>query len=253
MFSRKFVSSLALFAMAATTASAADWDGSYIGGNLGYARGDSHVNTRAVTAGTYFAATSVTSIYANGRDTINPDGFTGGIQAGRNWKSGTTVYGIEADFNSFRVDDSRAVRVTYPCCAPTDYTIRQKVDTDWLLTVRPRIGVLTSNNLLLYVTAGLAVTNLKYHNSFRDTFPTAALGASESASTSQTRYGGTIGGGAEYKLTGNWTGKVEYLYTDFGSVKSHGTLTTPLGATAPFSHSADLKAHQLRVGFNYQF
>lgn len=254
-----------LVAAAVPAASAADWSGYYLGGNLGYARGDSDVSTRVVDAGTYFFPSSPAAVNAIGSATLKPDGFTGGAQAGRNWKSGNAVFGIEVDLSAFRLDESRVVSGGYPCCPTLSNTISQRIETDWLFSIRPRLGVLVRSDLLLYVTAGLAATNLKYTNTFVDNPPPPPLPVGgaflgrENGSTSQTRIGGTIGGGAEYRYASNWTVKFEYLYTDFGSVGSSGTLTStnPLFVATPFTavlaHSADLKTHHFRIGFNYQF
>jgi outer membrane immunogenic protein len=223
-----------------------NWTGWYAGLNAGGAWGKSDVVTRADGVGTYFAGTSVTSIAANGNDSVRPNGFTGGVQAGYNWQTGNLVTGLEADFNYFGTKASRSVTVTYPCCAPTSYTINQEVKTDWLFTARPRLGF-TNNNWLWYATAGVAITNLKYNNSFTDTFAAAI----ENGSVSKTKVGWTAGAGAEYALLNSWSVKAEYLYVDFGSVSSTGTLTTvPPGSTAPFSHSAILKSHIVRFGIN---
>jgi outer membrane immunogenic protein len=57
---------------------------------------------------------------------------------------------------------------------------------------------------------------------------------------------------AEVRLGGNWTGKIEYLYLDFGKVSTTASLptnSTPLGINFN-SHVTD---HIVRVGANYKF
>ena len=64
--------------------------------------------------------------------------------------------------------------------------------------------------------------------------------------------GWTVGGGVEAHLGGNWTGKVEYLYLDFGTVTSTTTNllnSTPL-AVSLRSRVVDQVA---RAGVNYKF
>src|SRR5262249_33607911 len=64
--------------------------------------------------------------------------------------------------------------------------------------------------------------------------------------------GWTVGAGVEARLFGNVTGKVEYLYMDFGTVSA--SVTNPLNATpitlATSSHITD---NIVRAGVNYKF
>jgi opacity protein-like surface antigen len=64
--------------------------------------------------------------------------------------------------------------------------------------------------------------------------------------------GWTAGGGVEAHLGGNWTGKIEYLYLDFGTATSTTTNllnSTPL-AVSLHSRVIDQVA---RAGVNYKF
>jgi outer membrane immunogenic protein len=104
------------------------------------------------------------------------------------------------------------------------------------------------------VTAGLAVTHMKYHALFTDTFATAH----ENAVVKQNMTGWTVGGGAEYQFGMHWSVKAEYLYADFGRMSVTSTnLTAFTPPTAypvnVFTHSADLHAHIARAGFNWRF
>src|SRR5262249_6824688 len=67
-----------------------------------------------------------------------------------------------------------------------------------------------------------------------------------------TKAGFAVGAGAEVRLAGNWTGKVEYLYLDFGRVAT--AATNPLNAT-PLAVNFDshVTDHIVRVGLNYKF
>ena len=61
-----------------------------------------------------------------------------------------------------------------------------------------------------------------------------------------------MGGGIEGRLSGNWTGKIEYLYMDLGTVSGTATLLT---STPPlrFDYSSRITDNILRVGLNYKF
>lgn len=98
-----------------------NWQGLYLGGNLGYQWG------------------KVTN------SSINPSGFMGGLQLGYNWQTGQLVYGIETDIGFSGADDSASsIKFTNP----------------WLGTTRAR-GGFTFNNVFIFGTAGLAYGGLR--------------------------------------------------------------------------------------------
>jgi opacity protein-like surface antigen len=137
---------------------------------------------------------------------LHTSGFTGGIQGGYNWQSGTLLAGFEVDFEYFRSAGSQNIVFPTPNGPGFTSTLNKSVSTDWLLTARPRVGVV-SNNWLFYATGGLAVTQLKASWVYSDT----AMEASN-ASVSSTQLGWTVGGGIETALPGNWLLGAEYLY-----------------------------------------
>ena len=84
-------------------------------------------------------------------------------------------------------------------------------------------------------------------------FVTASINPVSTQFTSHTtRAGWALGAGAEFRLGGNWTGKIEYLYLDFGKVSTTAGLptnSTPLAINFN-SHVTD---NIMRVGVNYKF
>jgi outer membrane immunogenic protein len=101
-----------------------NWQGLYIGGNLGYQWG------------------TVTN------NPTHPDGFNGGLGLGYNWQYGQFVYGFETDINLSGADDS---------VPPTKFV------NPWYGTLRGR-GGFTFNNVLIYGTVGLAYGGLRAEN-----------------------------------------------------------------------------------------
>jgi outer membrane immunogenic protein len=245
---------LVLALAAGAAAQSNDWKGFYVGGNLGAGFGKAPVQTVPIFSPTgYFAASSTPAIYASSKQNATPKGFTGGGQFGYNFQHGPFVIGFETDFGYTHLSGQRSATGTYPCCAPTTYTIAQSVKTNWLFTARPRIG-LAHNGTLVYGTGGLAVTNLNYKAEFTDTFATAH----ETGGTSQAQKGYALGGGVEFKTDAHWSLRGEYLYIGgFTTVSSSTNLTafTPPIAfpTNVFTHTAELGAHLFRFGFNYHF
>lgn len=145
------------------------------------------------------------------------DGGTLGLHAGFNAQNGNLVYGIEADVN-----------YTWNS---NDYLVSGfdvEVGTDWAASVRGRLGY-ALDRTLIYGTAGLAITN-------------GYVDVSGVGDESETFTGWTVGAGVEHAFTDNWTARIEYRYSDYGS-EDFG-----LGFG-----DFDLTEHAVRVGVSYRF
>jgi outer membrane immunogenic protein len=226
------------------------WTGFYVGVNAGAALGRSSLLS-SVDSGSqanYFLPPDVAQIDGIGRQSGRPTGFTGGVQAGYNYQADSVVYGLEADFDAFDLSDSRTFSAPFNSNPATSFTLNQSVRTDWLFTLRPRIGLAT-DHFLLYATGGLAVTRLKYHEEYVDNFNPG----SETGSFAKTKLGWTAGAGMEWALGNHWTLKGEYLFTDFNSATENSILAVPAGRNDQFDHSVSLTAHVVRLGLNYKF
>src|SRR4030095_16267252 len=84
------------------------------------------------------------------------------------------------------------------------------------------------------------------------TIPASTNTATSSFVSHTTKTGFALGAGAEVRLAGNWTGKVEYLYLDFG--RGSTAATNPLNST-PLAINFDSRVTNqiVRVGLNYKF
>jgi outer membrane immunogenic protein len=217
-----------------------DWKGFYVGGNLGGAFGRGEMQTRTIFSQPDAIATA-------GDQNLNPDGFTGGAQAGYNFQHGHLVLGVETDFGSMHLNQSKSIT----CCPAQTFTITQSVKTDWVFTARPRVGFI-SGGTMVYFTGGVAISGLNYQASVTDNIPPAAQ---EGGGVNKTQGGWTGGAGIERRISPRWSVKGEYLYADFGSVKATGTnITSPSPFPSNiFIHKADLQSHLVRLGFNYRF
>jgi len=178
------------------------------------------------------------------------------------------VVGIEADIESFRLRNSFAfgpIRLIPPPApgSPITLTSSGSVDTNWLATVRPRVGVAFAN-FLVYATGGVAFT--KQNNTLNDVGITTGGGpftgtVGAFAVTSSRDVGWTAGGGIEYAFAPQWSLKAEYLHLDFGSATASAGATNqpppalcPCGFTdAVLTATTHLRADIVRVGLNYQF
>ncbi|WP_245332589.1 outer membrane protein [Bradyrhizobium erythrophlei] len=242
----------------AAVAPAYDWSGFYVGVNAGGAWSRADLGTSTIfdpahRAGYFGDAVSTNLFNSVGNQRANTSGFIGGAQAGFNWQVDNFVAGLETDFQSFHQHGSSTATAIYPTggAAGVPFTISQSFSTDWLWTLRPRLGF-AANSWLIYATGGLAVTHLKGNFLFVDGFADT-----EAASMSETRTGWTVGGGVEYALLNGWSLKAEYLHLDFGTeeMTTHNLLdsgTFPVPGQ-PFTHRVKLTSDIARIGLNYNF
>src|SRR5215468_9066473 len=232
------------------------WAGPYLGVNMGYSAGKS--KTDAVfsdgTLGTpLFAASSSDSL----------KGVIGGVQAGYNWQAGNWVAGLEGDIQL----SGQGATPSYVCpgavCNPTvvdfdapvtaKFVQGQKLDS--FGTLRGRLGTTIMPDVIAYATGGLAV------GAIRTAITLSGVGFDADGnpfpfdapfSVLKIKPGWTVGAGLEARLFGNVTGKVEYLYMDFGTVSA--SVTNAVNATPiTFAASSHVTDNIVRAGVNYKF
>ncbi len=170
------------------------WSGPYAGVTLGYG----------------FAGKTSTAT-----GDIDTDGFIGGGFAGYNFQSGMFVYGAEGDVNYSDLSGDNGVT-----------SARSGIDG----SLRARMGVAVTDDILLYGTAGGAAQRLKISD--------------PAGSDSQAMLGWTAGAGVDVKLTEQVFGRVEYRYTDFGSQDFN---------TGSGSQSVDTSSNRVSVGLGMKF
>jgi len=153
-----------------------DWSGFYIGINGG--GGSSHATWDFVGVGR--------------EGSHDATGGTVGGQVGYRWQSGQWVFGVEGQGNwaDFSGDNTSALFATRN---------RTKIDSFGLIT--GQVGY-AWQNVLLYVKGGAAVVSDKYEIS--------STAGALLASSSDTRWGGTVGAGLEFGFAPNWSVGVEY-------------------------------------------
>lgn len=221
-----------------------NWGGWYIGGTAGGSWGHGDASSAFVNGTAPIA--NQQAISSTSPD-VRPDGFTAGGQVGYNYQVDRWLFGVEADANYFGLNQSQRTAASFPVGVGS-FSTTNSVTTDWLVTMRPRIGY-TLNRTLFYATGGLALTEMKYGTSFADT-----TGQNEAAGFSKTVAGWTAGAGVEHAFTNNWSAKVEYLYSDFGKQSVSGPVSAGTTPTASIvTHDVDLKTNTVRGGLNYHF
>jgi outer membrane immunogenic protein len=209
------------------------WTGFYVGGQVGYEFGRSSATATFAPTGAFLAGNS-----------SSKDGVIGGGHVGYLWSTqslpvlggffgggfGTGgVIGIEGDV------DGTSARAAYGLPLVTNYASDRIQGS-----IRGRLGV-AFDRVLVYATGGAAFGDL------RNTYvSTIGLG---SEAYDHTRVGYTVGGGVEYAFTNNFSVRVEYRYTDFGTFTDNLTTTTA-GLENVTHRETD---NRVQAGFSYKF
>lgn len=253
------------------------WCGWYIGANAGGIWSNNSVSTSAVSLfnnGSVggMEAAPVEAALANTSVRARSAGFIGGGQFGYNYQfGGNFVAGIEADIQGIGSHNSSSTLTSFGTTTingPLMQTATASTKVDYLGTVRGRLGVLGTPNLLVYGTGGLAYGRVEASATNTQVFFADPLVSGSSPHTgagniSQTRVGWTAGFGGEWKFTRNWSLKAEYLYYNLGTasfsyVSNHFHPPVPVGDGALFSStgltsSVRFDGSIARAGVNYAF
>ncbi len=226
------------------------WSGLYVGLNAGYtwsAKNDVAVLGTDPLFG--FAAVQVSG-QLPWQVSLKNDGFIGGGQVGFNWQTGAFVFGLEADIQGVAGAKSNAAFAGLAPLQPTFSSFSRSLDL--FGTVRGRLGFAVTPTFLLYATGGLAYGQTKL--SYSAFGPTWAPPMAVAGSTSKLSTGWTVGAGAEYAFSRNWSAKVEYLYYDLGRLTAPTALYVVPGVSAStLTTSVRNTGHIVRAGVNYRF
>jgi outer membrane immunogenic protein len=229
----------------APVAPAYQWTGCYAGLNGGGGAIGTNFQT-TVNPGAPLGPADAAEVSNDGTGSYDNSNFIGGGQVGCNWQSGTVVAGLEGDFDYFPGKSSFANNTDTLPSSSAPFVIAQQLTTNYLATVRPRIGIAADRNFA-YITGGVAFTRASYAESYAD-----SNGATGAAAASSFLTGWTAGAGWEYALTDHWLFRVEYLFAAFPSTSAVGSIA--LGdATNSLHGSAGLIMQVARAGVNFKF
>ena len=183
------------------------WTGLYVGINGGYGWGKTNW--------------TFTGIGSTG-DFNTKGGLVGGT-VGYNLQTGAYVFGIEGDFDASWIKGSNSTFCVAPGC---------ETKNQWFSTARGRVGY-AWDRFLPYLTGGAAFGSIK-------------MTPAANPSDTKNAVGWTAGGGVEWAFMGEWSAKLEYLYTDLGKV-------TCGAASCGVDTDVTFKTNIVRVGVNYRF
>jgi outer membrane immunogenic protein len=254
-----FTASITL-ACGSTTASAADlavkaaqpgpyqWTGCYVGLNAGGGNAGTNFSS-TVGPGTHLLGGDPALVAGSGGGGANDVDPLAGGQVGCNWQSSTLVVGLEGDFDYFHSKPGFSNNTNTLSDGVTPFTISQSLTTNYLATVRPRIGIGADRNLA-YITGGVAFTQVRYTESYSDG---AAPPGAGTATASRNLVGWTAGAGWEHAFADNWTVRAEYLIAGFPKTSALGAITDAAGGTNALSGSSDVTIQLIRAGVNLKF
>jgi outer membrane immunogenic protein len=200
-----------------------------------------------------------------------------GVYGGHNWQLGQWgVASLEADFGSAN-RGSTMNGAFYPGGIPEFFSqsgdASFAVKTTWDASIRARAGLLVAPNVLVYGTGGMSWLHAEATSNCPTTpaafgthqFCQPSNGFSTAGFTpavitnSTTRWGLTIGGGAEAAVWGNWLLRSEYRYANYGTWSNSDTRTctdcfSPVGLNIlTVGYQVKLQTHTATVGLGYKF
>lgn len=172
-------------------------------------------------------------------------GFMAGAQLGRNFQSGSFVYGFELDFSVLNAQETQTSEILFfDVLSVTDR------ESDWQASARLRGGILISPNLLVYATGGLVLSDVSITSRIDDIALCGCGGLPLTifeGSASEIVPGLAFGAGFEVRISPTATAKLEYLHYEFAD--------TTVIFTSPFfpdtlSFDFDNKSDVIRFGVN---
>jgi outer membrane immunogenic protein len=237
------------------------WAGFYGGINGGYAWGDVKASDQACST---FVTVEAGGAANDGDESPNfsacnsktarfhPNGGFGGGQIGYNIQRDRLVFGLEVDLGGMDLSGRKTVAVTRfnNQGNPVAGTLDLSSDGGFYGDFTGRLGY-AYRDYLFYAKGGAAFLDSKFQ------FSSNGLQGSES----NTLWGYTVGGGAEWMFRPNWSLKAEYLHFDFRSSTASASNKSACVSTDPgddvCSESSNEKVKfnptvdTVKVGINY--
>lgn len=192
------------------------WQGLYGGVQLGYG----WTNTDAVSTTLTTSATEAFSYTSSGA--------LGGVHLGYNWQFNSMVLGLETDLELSGISGSGL----------GTFGGGHITNIDWMGSTRGRLGF-TTGATLFYLTGGLAYGGVTVERS-------AGAGFTPFIGSDGWKTGWTAGGGIEHALTQTISARIEYRYTDLGTI-NYTSLPSNL------NDRSDLTNHAIRAGLSFKF
>lgn len=231
----------------AQSASPVDWSGFHVGGFVGATWGQTDALLTSVTPN-YFSLTDFDQFPRDGSLDISDWRMSGSLQGGFSQQFGNFVLGLDASGDALFLDLEKNTSFTVLSAPAITASVRHEVKADWMATLRPRLGW-AQDRWQVYAMGGPALTRLKVTTSYDDN---GGIGTHGRDTTSKMKIGWAAGLGGAYALDQNWALNMQFLYTDFGSVKNK-THVSRAGTNSDIYSEADLNTASIMLGVTYRF
>ncbi len=211
------------------------WTGCYVGADVGGAWSRQSASISSVNENQGAVSSGI-----NGSSAI------GGPYAGCNYQfAASWVVGIEGDYSWASLGGTATGPNLFANGTPVGVGgITWTDKTDWVASLRGRLGYAYVPNVLVYGTGGAAWTRTSY------TGLDVGSGGSVATALDNTRTGWVAGAGVDWApWSNNWILRVEYLHYQFGGASS----TTAFGPGTVTFGWGDLKIDTVRAGLSYKF
>lgn len=200
----------------AYSTAAFSWTGFYVGGQVGALQARDRASVPLLAASQSFTANSI----------------IGGVYAGYNWQMNSLVLGVEADANLLQASKTTSAIGAFVFGPPS--TVRGRTIFEGALVAKVGFAF---DRALIYGLGGVTFSNFDArYNLFATT-----------QSNTTTRAGWTLGAGVAYAINNNWSARLEYRYSNFGTQR-HALVNF-----APLSVSHKLESHRVMGGLTYTF
>lgn len=265
MFKRVALPMVALAALASQGAKAADlggpalrgseviaaapiyadqWSGFYIGGQVGLqsirnsgSHSDRTNGPRPDGNGTLHYAFDYD--YSGARVTY-------GLHLGYQRLFNQILFGVEADFEG-PMGQIQSPWYNSDSAFGVDNQYQQRLTSQWQGSVRGRLGWVHQSTLF-YLTGGFAFASFKACTVLND-----CQGFNgHIVKYTSTRTGWTIGAGIEHKFSYNWSARLEYRYTNYGSRSCFAEASCSINPNSSDINNR-IESHAVRVGVSYLF
>lgn len=254
----------------------ASWTGFYAGVNAGYGWGDASSTNNPLDPASqiFFSDPTFGTNFGTG---FRQAGAIAGGQVGYNWQFGSQgVFGFEADLQYSDIRGTGIARTLPLFGGFIEYDADSERRLRWFGTVRGRLGLLITPNVLLYASGGLAygetesrgdmkinpllpngqvvIQVIQNQTVLRCSNQAPASAICYQGSNSETQLGWAAGFGGEWKVAPNWSVKAEYLHVGLPTTSATLAALPPSTPDVRTAFKFNSQNYDLvRVGVNYQF
>jgi len=203
----------------AIPAAAQNFQGAYVGVDVGSSSNKTQIDhslNKPQLGNNQNHIQTINGVAATSGDMTGTSAVFGG-QVGYDWRFSMLVVGAQLDMDFWGVNDQKNTRVVVPT---NNATVRVISSTDtarasYMMGLRPRVGVVLGESTLVYASAGLVRTDLRYTNSTTISGGNGSFTSAQYDSTTSQKNGTTWGLGVEHVLPNKMGVRLDYQHVQF--------------------------------------